>query len=173
MPSPGPSVGHFGPSSVAVRSLALGGADAYANGVRLWFWVALGLGLLAVMAGTNPSFGTTAIGTQITQSGGVAAPRPSRPIAKCSEVEVMRGESVRIVLRGYERNLNPLEYRILSGPRYGRLSRVEQPSNSQGPAYVTYTHGDDPDSKTDTFAFEAIATTGRRGSGDITIRILQ
>ena len=87
---------------------------------------------------------------------------------------MQRGESVRIQLRGHERNLNRLTYGILSSPRYGRLSRVDQPdaSEGQGPGYVTYTHGDDEDSLTDTFAFEVIATTGLRGRGRITIRIL-
>jgi hypothetical protein len=96
------------------------------------------------------------------------------PKAVNTETTVQRGESVRIQLRGHERNLNRLTYGILSSPRYGRLSRVDQPdaSEGQGPGYVTYTHGDDENSLTDTFAFEVIATTGLRGRGRITIRIL-
>ena len=96
------------------------------------------------------------------------------PKAVNTETTVQRGESVRIQLRGHERNLNRLTYGILSSPRYGRLSRVDQPdaSEGQGPGYVTYTHGNDEDSLTDTFAFEVVATTGLRGRGRITIRIL-
>jgi hypothetical protein len=45
--------------------------------------------------------------------------RPARPAGKSIEVEVMRGGSVRIPLRGFERNLNRLEYRPIGSPRYG------------------------------------------------------
>lgn len=101
--------------------------------------------------------------------------RPARPAGKSIEVEVMRGGSVRIPLRGYERNLNRLEYKPIGLPRHGRLSRVDQPSASEGqaPGYVTYTHGNDENSVSDTFDFEVKATTtGLRGRGRITIRIL-
>jgi len=82
---------------------------------------------------------------------------------------------VRIPLRGFERNLNRLEYKPIGSPGYGRLSRVDQPDASEGqaPGYVTYTHGNDEDSVSDTFDFEVKATTtGLRGRGRITIRIL-
>ena len=71
--------------------------------------------------------------------------RPARPAGKSIEVEVMRGGSVRIPLRGYERNLNRLEYGIIGSPRHGGLSRVEQYKGPerQGAGYVTYTHGND------------------------------
>jgi len=101
--------------------------------------------------------------------------RPARPAGKSIEVEVMRGGSVRIPLRGYERNLNRLEYKPIGSPRHGRLSRVDQPGASEGQesGYVTYTHGNDENSVSDTFDFEVKATTtGLRGRGRITIRIL-
>lgn len=48
---PGPSVGIFGPSNVAVRGLALGRADAYAGPMsKAWFALAvIALVLLAVL----------------------------------------------------------------------------------------------------------------------------
>jgi hypothetical protein len=101
--------------------------------------------------------------------------RPARPAGKSITVEVMRGGSVRIPLRGYERNLNRLEYGIIGSPGHGRLSRVEQYDGPerQGPGYVTYTHGNDEDSTTDTFAFEVRAPlTKMTGRGRITIRII-
>ena len=106
---------------------------------------------------------------------GAQEQRPARPAGKSIEVEVMRGGSVRIPLRGFERNLNRLEYRPIGSPRYGRLSRVDQPDASEGqaPGYITYTHGNDENSLSDTFDFEVKATTtGLRGRGRITIRIL-
>ncbi len=87
----------------------------------------------------------------------------------------MRGGSVRIPLRGYERNLNRLEYGIIGSPRHGGLSRVEQYKGPerQGAGYVTYTHGNDEDSTTDTFAFEVRAPlTKMTGRGRVTIRII-
>lgn len=87
----------------------------------------------------------------------------------------MRGGSVRIPLRGFERNLNRLEYKPIGSPRYGRLSQLEQYNGPerQGPGFVTYTHGNDEDSNEDTFAFEVRASaTGLRGRGRVTIRIL-
>ena len=101
--------------------------------------------------------------------------RPARPAGKSIEVEVMRGGSVRIPLRGFERNLNRLEYKPIGSPRYGRLSQLEQYNGPerQGPSFVTYTHGNDEDSNEDTFAFEVRApATGLRGRGRVTIRIL-
>jgi hypothetical protein len=101
--------------------------------------------------------------------------RPARPAGKSITVEVMRGGSVRIPLRGYERNLNRLEYGIIGSPGHGRLSRVDQYNGPerQGPGYVTYTHGNDEDSTTDTFAFEVRAPlTKMTGRGRITIRIV-
>lgn len=98
-----------------------------------------------------------------------------RPKGEQTTVEVMRGGSVRIPLIGHERNLNRLEYRTIGTPRYGRLSRVEQPgpSERQGTGYVTYTHGNDEESTTDTFAFEVRAPlTKMTGRGRVIIRIL-
>jgi hypothetical protein len=101
--------------------------------------------------------------------------RPARPVAKSITVDVMRGGSVQIPLQGRERNLNSLKYETIGSPRYGRLSRVEQPPQSepQGPGYVTYTHGNDEDSEIDTFAFEVVVPlTKMTGRGRITIRII-
>jgi hypothetical protein len=97
------------------------------------------------------------------------------PRAKNVGVDVMRGGSVQIPLRGYERNLNRIEYRIIGQPRYGRLSGLTQHNgpDRQGPGQVTYTHGNDDNSTTDTFAFEVIAKPGNlRGRGRVTIRIM-
>jgi hypothetical protein len=102
-------------------------------------------------------------------------PRPARPAGKDIAVDVMRGGSVRIPLRGFERNLNRLEYRPLAQPRHGRLSNLEQYGgpDRQGPGYITYTHGDDDDSTSDTFTFEVKAPlTKLTGRGRVTIRIL-
>lgn len=101
--------------------------------------------------------------------------RPVRPKGAQTTVEVARGGSVRIALQGHERNLNRLEYRPLGAPRYGRLSRVEQYNGPerQGPGYVTYTHGNDEESTTDTFAFEVRAPlTKMTGRGRVVIRII-
>lgn len=105
------------------------------------------------------------------------AKKPERvsPKAVNVEVEVARGGSVRIPLRGFERNLNPLTARPLTRPQHGRLSPVEQNKSPerQGPAYLTYTHGDDEDSVSDTFAFEVKAgMTGRTGRGRVMIKII-
>lgn len=86
-----------------------------------------------------------------------------------------RGESVKIPLRGYERNLNPLVYDTLTKPSHGELSELTQHNGPgpQGPGFVTYKHRNDPNSKLDTFDFEVRApTTGLRGRGRVTIRIL-
>ena len=111
------------------------------------------------------------------QSTDSPAKKPERvsPKAENVEVEVARGGSVRIPLRGFERNLNPLTARPLTKPDHGRLSGLEQYNGPerQGPAYLTYTHGDDEDSVTDTFAFEVKAgITGRTGRGRVIIRII-
>ena len=102
-------------------------------------------------------------------------PRPPRPAGKDIAVDVMRGGSVRIPLRGSERNLNRLEYDQLTQPRHGRLSNLEQYNgpNSQGPGSITYTHGDDDDSTVDTFTFKVKAPLSKlTGRGVVTIRIL-
>lgn len=110
------------------------------------------------------------------QSADSQAKKPERvsPKAQNIEVEVARGESVRIPLRGFERNLNPLTYRPLGRPQHGKLSGLE-PYNGperQGPAYITYTHGNDEDSVADTFAFEVKAgTTKLTGRGRVIIKI--
>ena len=110
------------------------------------------------------------------QSTDSQAKKPERvsPKAQNIEVEVARGESVRIPLRGFERNLNPLTYRPLGRPQHGKLSGLE-PYNGperQGPAYITYTHGNDEDSVADTFAFEVKAgTTKLTGRGRVIIKI--
>ena len=110
------------------------------------------------------------------QSADSQAKEPKRfsPKAQNIEVEVARGESVRIPLRGFERNLNPLTYRPLGRPQHGKLSGLE-PYNGperQGPAYITYTHGNDEDSVADTFAFEVKAgTTKLTGRGRVIIKI--
>ena len=111
------------------------------------------------------------------QSTDSPAKKPERvsPKAENVEVEVARGGSVRIPLRGFERNLNPLTARPLTEPRHGKLSRLEQYDGPerQGSAYLTYTHGDDEDSVTDTFAFEVKAgITGRIGRGRVIINII-
>ena len=111
------------------------------------------------------------------QSTDSPAKKPERvsPKAENVEVEVARGGSVRIPLRGFERNLNPLTARPLTKPDHGRLSGLEQYNGPQrqGPAYLTYTHGDDEDSVTDTFAFEVRAgITGRTGRGRVIINII-
>ena len=110
------------------------------------------------------------------QSADSQAKEPKRfsPKAQNIEVEVTRGESVRIPLRGFERNLNPLTYRPLTQPQHGRLSGLEQYDGPerQGPAYITYTHGNDEDSRTDAFAFEVKAGTTRlTGRGRVIINI--
>jgi len=110
------------------------------------------------------------------QSADSLAKKPERvtPKAQNVEVEVTRGGSVRIPLRGFERNLNPLTYRPLSTPQHGSLSGLEQYDGPerQGPAYITYTHGDDENSSTDTFAFEVKAGTTRlAGRGRVIIKI--
>ena len=110
------------------------------------------------------------------QSADSPAKKPERvsPKAQNIEVEVARGESVRIPLRGFERNLNPLTYRPLGRPQHGKLSGLE-PYNGperQGPAYITYTHGNDEDSVADTFAFEVKAgITKLTGRGRVIIKI--
>ena len=110
------------------------------------------------------------------QSADSQAKKPQRvsPKAQDVEVEVARGGSVRIPLRGFERNLNPLTYRPLTQPQHGRLSGLEQYDGPerQGPAYITYTHGNDEDSVIDTFAFEVKAGTTRlTGRGRVIINI--
>ena len=110
------------------------------------------------------------------QSADSQAKKPERvsPKAQDVEVEVARGGSVRIPLRGFERNLNPLTSRPLTQPQHGRLSGLEQYNGPerQGPAYITYTHGDDEDSVADTFAFEVKAGTTRlTGRGRVIINI--
>ena len=110
------------------------------------------------------------------QSADSPAKKPERvsPKAQNIEVEVARGESVRIPLRGFERNLNPLTYRPLGRPQHGKLSGLE-PYNGperQGTAYITYTHGNDEDSVADTFAFEVKAgITKLTGRGRVIIKI--
>ena len=104
-----------------------------------------------------------------------AKPKTPRPAGKNIEVEVMRGGSVRIPLRGYERNLNRLAYRPLEKPRHGNLTDLQQYNGPerQGPGSIIYTHGDDEDSTTDTFAFGVEAPlTKLTGRGLVTIRIL-
>ena len=110
------------------------------------------------------------------QSADSPAKKPERvsPKAQNIEVEVARGESVRIPLRGFERNLNPLTYRPLGRPQHGKLSGLV-PYNGperQGPAYIIYTHGNDEDSVADTFAFEVKAgITKLTGRGRVIIKI--
>ncbi len=102
-------------------------------------------------------------------------PKPVRPRPADTTVEVMRGGSVRIALKARERNLNRLKYRTVGAPRHGRLSSVQQYNGpeSQGPGYVIYTHGNDDDSTSDTFAFEATSTlTNLTGRGRVTVRIV-
>jgi hypothetical protein len=99
----------------------------------------------------------------------------STPRAKDLEVSVMSGGSVQIPLRGFERNLNRLEYGIIGQPRYGRLSNLAQYNgpDRQGPGWVTYTHANDDNSTSDTFDFEVRSPPSNlRGRGRITIRIL-
>lgn len=87
----------------------------------------------------------------------------------------MRGGSVRIPLRGHERNLNSLRYTTIGSPRHGSLSAVEQYAGpeSQGPGHVVYTHDDDEDSTADSFFFEVRApATNLRGRGRVDIRIV-
>jgi hypothetical protein len=142
---PRPSVGHFGPSSVAVRGLAWGGADVYAGPMtRAWF----ALAVIALVL--------------LTTSAPAPATQPRDP-----EVYVVRGGKVEITLAGGQ---------IITQPRHGELSDVLQQSTGPGPQrpwQVTYTHGNDPDSTTDTFAFEVTdPSTGRRGRGRVVIRIV-
>ena len=95
--------------------------------------------------------------------------------ARRPQVDVVRGGKVEITLNDHSRNLNPLIFRIIGQPRYGKLSQLmqHQGNGSQGSGFVTYTHGNDPDSTTDTFAFEVTdSSTGRRGRGRMIIRIL-
>lgn len=102
-------------------------------------------------------------------------PRPARPAGKEALAEVPRGGSVRIPLRGFERNLNRLVYRVLENPRHGRLSNLEQYDgpDRQGPGYITYTHGDDDESAEDEFIFEVRAPATRlAGRGRVRIRIV-
>jgi hypothetical protein len=110
------------------------------------------------------------------QSADSQAKKPERvpPKGQSITVEVARGESVRIPLRGFERNLNPLTYRPLGRPQHGKLSGLEQYNgpDRQGPAYIIYTHGDDEDSVSDSFDFEVKAgTTKLTGRGRVTIKI--
>jgi hypothetical protein len=101
-------------------------------------------------------------------------PAPATP-SRAPQVDVVRGGKAEIPLNDHSRNLNPLIFRIIGQPRYGKLSQLmqHQGNGSQGSGFVTYTHGNDPDSTTDTFAFEVTdPSTGRRGRGRMTIRIL-
>ena len=102
-------------------------------------------------------------------------PRPARPAGKDMQAEVMRGGSVRIPLRGFERNLNRLVYGVLQNPRHGRLTSLGQYDgpDRQGAGYITYTHGDDDDSAEDEFVFEVRApATKLTGRGRVKIRIV-
>jgi hypothetical protein len=105
----------------------------------------------------------------------VLAEKPRPPRAKNVEVTVMRGGSVQIPLRGFERSLNRLEYGVIARPRHGRLSDLTQYDgpDRQGPGQVTYTHANDDASTSDTFAFEVRSLLGNlRARGRVTIRIL-
>lgn len=100
---------------------------------------------------------------------------PGAPRGKDIEVEVVRGGSVRVPLRGFERNLNPLVYRPLARPRHGTISGLRQHAGPgrQGAGEITYTHGNDDDSTTDTFSFEVRSPlTKLSGRGRVTIRIV-
>ena len=77
------------------------------------------------------------------------------------------------MLKGIERHNNLLRYEIISPPRHGRLSALDEPDpNRQGPAYVVYAHGDDETSHTDTFSYRVTAPiSGRGATGTVTINI--
>lgn len=106
-----------------------------------------------------------------------AAPKPSptaRVVAQSPTVEVLRGGTVRVTLKGIERNNNLLRYEILRQPRHGALSALEQPDpNRQGPGFIVYSHGDDETSLTDTFTYRVTAPiSGQSSTGTVTVRIL-
>lgn len=94
-------------------------------------------------------------------------------IANNSRVEVARGGSVEVVLKGIERNNNPLRYSIAAMPKHGRLTGLLQPDpNRQGFGRVLYTHGDDDQSQADTFTYRATAPiSGRSATGTVTVVI--
>lgn len=94
-------------------------------------------------------------------------------------VQVMRGGTVEVPLtagRGIlNRNLNRLEYKPIAAPRYGKLSQLTQYQGPKGQAFgsVIYTHGNDPNSVTDSFVYEVTdPTSGLRWRGRMIIRIL-
>jgi hypothetical protein len=129
----------------------------------------------ASLAPVIPHWLVGALGISALLVPAVLAEKPRPPRAKNVEVTVMRGGSVQIPLRGFERNLNRLEYGIIGQPSHGRLSNLTQYNgpDRQGPGQVTYTHGDDEESMTDTFAFEVRSLPGNlRGRGRVIVRIL-
>lgn len=87
-------------------------------------------------------------------------------------VEVMRGGTVAITLKAYERRNNPLDYEIDSKPRHGALTGFHQADpNRQGFASVIYTHGDDETSHADEFTFRVRAVTGGGASRAIKVKV--
>lgn len=129
------------------------------------------------LAPVSPRLAASALGLFVLMAVEIRADKvkPVAPRGKDIAVEVMRGGSVQIPLRGFERNLNRLVYRPLGGPRYGTLSNLRQHEGRQrqGAGEITYTHGNDDDSTTDTFAYEVRSPlTNLRGRGRVTIRIL-
>ena len=97
-----------------------------------------------------------------------------KPKALDGQSSVQRGSQVRLELRGIETNNNPVYYEIIQGPAWGKLSQLEQPDpNRQGHGSVLYTHGDDEESRDDTFTYRVTAPisglTSRPGTLSINI----
>jgi hypothetical protein len=137
------------------------GANAY-YGIMTNWWFALAVIALALLATNIPARATQPEPIIVCPKQGVSA-------------EVERGSSVRVMLVGFNRNGNRLEYKALNAPRYGKLSQLTQHQDAepQGPGFVTYTHGNDPDSLQDTFTYECRdPITGQRGRGRVTITIV-
>jgi hypothetical protein len=137
-----------------------------------------------VQAATPPSTTTTSDSPSEQSVSSIseqirAASKPQRATVcdlRQPTVEVMRGGTVEASLNARHRNLNPLVFRIIEQPRFGELSNLLQQSigpSPQRPWQVTYTHGNDPNSATDSFVYEVTdPSTGRRGRGRMTILIL-
>lgn len=94
-------------------------------------------------------------------------------LAENSKVSIQRGSSAVITLRGVEGNNNALKYSIVEGPRYGRLSELQQADpNRQGWGFVRYEHGNDEESRTDTFRYRVTAPiSGRSATATVAVNI--
>lgn len=98
-----------------------------------------------------------------------------KPIAPEVKTKVLRGRKIVIRLPGVESNGNPIRYEIVTSPRSGKLSSLEQPDpNRQGHGFVTYTHGDDEESIVDEFQYRVVTPINGLTSspGKVTVLIV-